>query len=122
MEYKDCFTLVEVEEHNDYFIFYVDYNVPEDLDEDGDGDWEHTAHIVAHVKFGDISVEDGKINIEKISELHVSDGGFYNSILDESESIDSENFENYEVVEIIESTISKCSIEFVSECLVGGKH
>ena len=111
-------TTVEVEEYKDCFIFYVDYIVPEDLDEDGDGDWEHTAHIVAHVKFQNVSVEDGSITIKKISELHVSDGGFYNSILDESESIDSENFENYEVAEIIESTISKCNIEFVSECLV----
>lgn len=110
-------TTVEVEEYKDCFIFYVDYNVPEELDEDGDGDWEHSAHIVAHVKFGDVSVEDGKIDIKKISELHVSDGGFYNSILDESESIGSENFENYEVVEIIESTISEFGIEFVSECL-----
>ena len=100
-------TTVEVEEYKDQFIFYVNYDVPEDLDEDGDGDWGHSANIVAHVKFEDVSVEDGKIDIKAISELHVSDGGFYNSVLDESESIDSENFENYEVVEIIESTISK---------------
>ena len=117
MEYGN--TTVEVGKYKDCFIFYVDYNVPEDLDEDGDGDWEHTAHIVAHVKFGDVSVEDGRIDIKRISELRVSDGGFYNSVLDESEAIDSENFENYEVVEIIESTISECGIEFVSECLCG---
>lgn len=118
MEYGN--TTVEVEEYKGCFIFYVDYDVPEDLDEDGEGDWGHAAHIVAHVKSGDVSVEDGSFNIKKISKLQVSDGGFYNSILDESESIDSENFENYEVVEIIESTISKSSIEFVSECLAGG--
>lgn len=115
MEYGN--TTVEVEEYKDCFIFYVDFNVPEDLDDDGDGDWEHTAQIVAHVKFVDVSVEGGRIDIKKISELHVSDGGFYNSVLDESESIDSESFESYEVEEIIESTISECSIEFVSECL-----
>ena len=114
-------TTVEVEDYKDCFIFYVNFNVPEDLDEEGDGDWEHTAHIVAHVKFGDVSVEDGRIGIKKISELQVSDGRFYNSILDKSESIDSENFENCEVVEIIESTISKCNIEIVSECLAVGK-
>ena len=104
MEYGN--TTVKVEEYKDCFIFYVDYIVPEDVDEDGDGDWEHTAHIVAHVKFEDVSVEEGRIIIKKISELHISDGGFYNSILDKSESIDSENFENYEVKEIIESTVS----------------
>ena len=118
MEYGN--TTVEVEEYEGCFIFHVDYNVPEDLDEDGDGDWEHTAHIVAQVKFEAISVENEGIDIKEISDLQVSDSGFYNSILDESETFNSDDFEVSEVEDIIESTISKSSIEFVAKCLAVG--
>ena len=102
-------TNTEVEVLKDTLIFYIDYSEPEDLDEDGDGDWGHVAHIVVEVAASKTMVVDGDIVIKDIKSFSVSDGCFTNSVTGESESEDAESFQKIDVLEILNSTLSEDS-------------
>ena len=110
-------TNTEVEVLEDTLIFYINYDEPEDLDEDGDGDWGHVAHIVAEVATSKVRVVDGDIVIKDVKSFSVSDGSYTNSVTGESESEDAESFEKIEVLEILNSTLSEDSKEYLLEYL-----
>ena len=110
-------TNTEVEVLEDTLIFYIDYDEPEDLDEDGDGDWGHVAHIVVEVAASKAVVVDGDIVIKDVKSFSVSDGSFTNSVTGENESEDADSFEQIDVLEILNSTLSEDSKEFLLEYL-----
>lgn len=110
-------TSTEVEVLKDTLIFYINYNEPEDLDEDGDGDWGHVAHIVAEVAASKIMVVDGTIVVKDIKSFSVSDGSYTNSVTGESESEDAEYFEKMDVLEMINYTLTEDSKEFLLDYL-----
>lgn len=110
MGYGDTITEVEEGTDNGVLHFHVEYNIPEELDEDGEGDWGHSASFLVKVMKKDIRMVDGELFIDKLKGFQVVDGVFSNSKTGESSGENTGDFTKTEILKIILETLSEESL------------
>ena len=107
-------TTIEIEQLDESKIaFYISYERPEELDEDGEGDWGHIANIALYVLKECVRVEGGNIVIDEIDSKKVQDAYFFNTVTDETSYDSADSFEEYEIMDMLYYHLTDENLEYL---------